>query len=162
MLLKHGMYGTRVYKIWSGMKDRCTNPNCPEYHAYGGRGISVCEEWNDAATFILWAIGNGYRDHLSIDRIDNDKGYSPENCRWATRGVQANNKSNNRLITIDGVTRTAAQWEDLMGLRRNIVHNRLHRGWSPECAVLVPVGAVRTNQFTKRNAKVYTERGGPQ
>lgn len=155
MRTKHGMYGTRLYQIWYNMKSRCSNPHDRKYPLYGGRGIDVCDEWNKSENFIAWAISHGYRSYLTIDRIDNDDGYRPENCRWATRREQENNKRNNRRITINGVTMTATQWEDKMGLRRNIVHNRLHRGWSPEKAVLTPVGAVKTNQFTKKNYDVY-------
>ena len=83
----------RLYEIWQGMKKRCNNKNCKDYYNYGGRGIVVCNEWNNSSeNFVLWALNNGYSDDLSIDRIDTDSGYCPENCKWSTATEQARNR----------------------------------------------------------------------
>ena len=94
----HGGKGTRLYRIWAGIKARCECPGCSNYKNYGGRGIKICREWRyDFAAFRDWALSHGYQDDLTIDRIDNDKGYSPDNCRWATMKEQQNHRRNNAI-----------------------------------------------------------------
>ena len=99
------------YRIYWGMRNRCENPNVAGYKYYGGRGISVCEEWHDPRVFGKWAIENGYEKGLSIERIDVNKGYCPSNCKWIPRNEQGFNRSDSTRFTKDGVTKTRKQWE---------------------------------------------------
>lgn len=101
----------RLYSIWTNMKTRCNNPHTPEYRRYGGRGVKICSEWeNDFPAFLSWSMKNGYKSNLSIDRINNDEGYSPSNCRWADNFTQQSNKSNNVKINSTHGEITAKQW----------------------------------------------------
>lgn len=101
----------RLLRIYYAMLHRCYNKNDSCYHHYGGRGISVCDEWkNDYFTFKKWALDNGYNDNLTIDRLDHNGNYEPNNCKWATWTEQQNNKSNNKYLTYKGETKTLAQW----------------------------------------------------
>ena len=126
----------RLYRIWCGIKCRTKNPNCKEYENYGGRGITICDEWDKSYdAFRDWSMKNGYSDALTIDRINNDEGYFPENCQWADFRAQANNKRNNHLITYKGITKTATQWAEEFGLNSQIITGRLKLGWSVEKAL---------------------------
>ena len=126
---RHGLCNTRIHRIWVNMKTRCYNPNHRYFHRYGGRGITIFDEWlNSLTSFYDWAIANGYSDNLTIDRIDNNKGYSPENCRWTTARNQNNNRGCNVLIEINGETKTIAQLAEESGLSYRTVHARYSRG----------------------------------
>ena len=127
----HGGRHTKLYSHWSIMKARCYNPKHNRYELYGGRGITVCAEWvNSFEVFRDWALANGYRDGLTIDRKDNDGPYSPDNCRWATAKQQGNNRRCNRMITCNGETHTLAEWAELTGIKRQTIQTRLTRGWT--------------------------------
>lgn len=132
---------TRLHKIWAGIKARTENVNDPSYELYGARGISMCNEWkNSFKSFKMWALDNGYNDTLTIDRIDNDKGYFPENCRWSDARTQANNKRNNHLLSYNGKTQTISQWAEEIGIGYDTLHSRIqYRGWSVEKALTTPV-----------------------
>ena len=138
---KHGDCRSRLYEIWSGMKKRCYNKNSAAYDYYGGKGVRMCDEWlNSYDHFKEWALNNGYDDRLSIDRIDNDGDYCPENCRWANNYVQSNNKSTNHYIIIDGVTHTMKEWSDIYQMPYYIVIDRINNSkWDPLRALTEPI-----------------------
>lgn len=121
----------RIKNILYRMKSRCNDKNNNRYNRYGGRGIYVCEEWsNGYDNFIKWSLENGYRDDLSIDRIDNNKPYEPSNCRWATNIEQANNKSNNIILEYNGESHTQAEWSRILNIDYGLIRARYKRGWS--------------------------------
>lgn len=146
-------YGTRIYSIWHSMKCRCYYEKHPCYSNYGGRGITVCEEWkNSSDAFGNWAISHGYAEDLTLDRIDNDKGYYPDNCRWVTRKEQSQNRrevararkitskrSNKALIKINGETKTRDEWCDFYGISKKTVDKRIYQlKWDVVRAITTP------------------------
>lgn len=136
---KHGYSHTRIDEIYQNMVDRCYNPNSTYYADYGGRGIAVCEEWlNDRAEFFAWSRKSGYNDNLTIERIDNNKGYCPDNCRWATRKEQANNRRTNHYIEHKGKKQTIQQWADELKINSSTIRWRLKNGWSIEKTLNTP------------------------
>lgn len=130
---KHGMYGTLTYRCWEGMLKRCRNPNYPAYADYGGRGITVCKQWFSFEGFLM-DMGE-CPEGLSIERRDNEKGYSPDNCHWATRIEQANNRRSSRLVTYRGTTQTVTMWAREVGLNPGTLFYRLDQGWPVERAL---------------------------
>lgn len=122
---KHGMSNDPLYSIWHSMISRCENPNNHKYYRYGERGITVCKEWHDPRIFKEWALDNGYSEKLTIDRIDNDKGYYPKNCRWVSLQVQANNKSTNHLVTYNRETHTVSEWSKILNIKYATLLNRI-------------------------------------
>lgn len=149
----HGGTGSRLYILWTSMKERCNNPNAKNYPNYGGRGTKICDEWNDNySAFQEWAENNGYMEGLTIDRIDNSQGYNPQNCRWVTIEEQANNKTTNRYITIDGIKKTLAQWAKASGNDYNTIWRRIAKsGWDEKKAIFTP---------TNKPYKPYKKNGG--
>ena len=138
----HNATNTRLHKVWECMHERWERSGHPRYANYGGRGITVCDFWsgNDGfAHFKEWAEASGYSDELTIDRINNDLGYCPENCRWATPKEQANNRRNNRIVVYRGVQYNLTQLAHVAGLNRTTLKERLNLGWNVEDAVNTPV-----------------------
>lgn len=142
------------YKRYRSMINRCYNPNHTHYHNYGGRGITVCNEWkNDYQKFCDWANSSGYKEGLTLDRIDNNKGYSPENCRWATRKEQGRNQRTNVKITINGKTKLMCEWAEISGISEGNISKRIKRGWGDE-DLLKPLN--ETNHYIKHNGEKHT------
>lgn len=135
----HGMSKTRPYKCWRSMKERCLNPKHKSYDRYGGRGITVCERWVDSFDNFWADMKASYKRGMSIERINNNEPYSPENCKWATPLDQANNRSSNFLITVPEGTMTIAQAARIYNLHRMTLHHRITHGWSVEAALNTPV-----------------------
>ena len=136
----HGKSHTRLFNIWQYMKRRCYNPNYKYYNYYGGRGITICDEWkHDFESFYGWATANGYADGLTIDRINSNGNYEPSNCQWVTRLTQQNNLRSNHRYTINGETKTIAEWCRVY----NVPHERTRRrvvneGWDILKALTTP------------------------
>ena len=118
------------------MRTRCKNPNFRAYHYYGGRGIKVCEEWEAFENFRDWALQNGYKEELTLDRIDANGNYEPSNCRWATRKEQSRNTRGVKIIEYNGVKKSIAEWAEDLGINYHTLYSRLTTlGWSAERAL---------------------------
>lgn len=128
----------RLYQVWYAMKLRCNDKKDYHYPWYGERGISVCSEWESYDRFVDWAMSSGYTDDMTIDRVDNDKGYSPDNCRWATRIQQANNTSRNVKLNHNGEDHTMAEWARIKNMPYSMLKKRIRRGWSADKALTEP------------------------
>lgn len=140
-LRSHGMTGTRLYRIWQAMIKRCNSPNYERYKDYGGRGITVCEEWHhDFQSFYDWAMSHGYKDDLTIDRIDVNGNYCPENCRWATYKVQGGNTRRIHHMTYKGETHSMIEWSKIKGIKYSTLAARINiYHWDIEKALTTPV-----------------------
>lgn len=129
----HGQTETKLYKVWRGIKTRCYNSRSQYFARYGGRGIVMCDAWrDDFVSFCSWAELSGYRDGFTIDRIDNDGIYSPENCRWVDMKAQANNRHSNVLITLGDETHNITEWAGIIGVSPKTLFSRYYSGKSPE------------------------------
>lgn len=133
----HGESKTRLYRTWCHMRARCKNPNDSEYKYYGGRGIAVCEAWDKSyEEFKSWAAHNGYTETLTIDRIDVNGNYEPNNCRWIRFQEQASNTQRTIYVTCDGVTKTLADWAKYLNVKYSTLHKRIrYLGFTPEQTV---------------------------
>ena len=145
----HGLCHTRLYGIWSKMKHRCENPSARIYKYYGGKGVRICDEWKDFKTFYDWAMANGYRDDLSIDRIDVDGDYEPSNCRWADKITQMNNTTANVYYVYNGKRMTITEIAREIGIPANTLRQRINKlGYSFEEAILYKSGEVPKEKRT--------------
>ena len=148
--VKHNGRKDRLYNVWRGVIDRCCNRNSKYYSRYGGRGISICEEWrHDYSKFREWALSTGYDDkarkyECTLDRVNNDGGYYPENCRWVNMKGQCNNRSSNHRITYNNVSHTISEWSRITGVRKDTLRRRIFKyGWSVERALTEPTHKYR-------------------
>ena len=133
---KHGVWNSKIYRIYFGMLARCYKPRDKYYKYYGQKGIKVCEEWkNNFKNFYEWALKNGYKEGLSIDRIDSDKNYEPLNCRWVTLKEQGRNKKNVKLILYKGKEYYISDLAEMFNINRSTLYNRLKTGWDIEKAL---------------------------
>jgi hypothetical protein len=135
----HGKSSTRLFLIWESMRKRTTNKNDVSYKNYGGRGITVCPEWQKFMPFYNWAMTHGYEDNLTIDRKNVNGNYEPSNCQWATVKQQSNNRRNNIIITFNGETHNLKQWSEILKVSYKALFHRIKRGWSIEKALSTPV-----------------------
>lgn len=144
---KHGMSNTRLYRIWRNMKSRCHCPNASKYYLYGGKGIEVCQEWSESfINFYQWAMQNGYKENLTIDRINSNKGYFPDNCKWATYKEQnshlnynGNNPFNCVFIEYNGIKLNLKEWAEKIDINEKTIRARYERGWSIERMLETPI-----------------------
>lgn len=138
----HGQSNSRLYRIWLNMRKRCSYTKNDNFKRYGAKGIRVCEEWkNDFEAFLLWSKSNGYSEGLSLDRINNDLGYAPNNCRWVSVKEQQNNRKDNVLILYKGKKQTLSKWADELGIKRTTLWLRIFQfKWTVETAFTVKTG----------------------
>lgn len=136
--------GTRLYRLWQNMKNRCYWEKDKSFANYGGRGIQVCPEWrNGFSVFREWALSSGYQENLTLDRINVNGNYEPSNCRWATAKEQQNNKRNNRNLEFNGEVHTVTEWAQIIGIKRETLYRRLNVGWPIEKALKTPLRGKR-------------------
>lgn len=140
----HGLTKTRLYRIWSKMKDRCLNKNNPAYKWYGERGICICQEWlDDFVNFYNWSMSNGYKEGLSIDRIDVNGNYEPSNCRWIPLKEQPLNTRTTKFLTYKGETKTVSEWCEITGIKKTTILNRIRLGFTAEECIEIPIHTKR-------------------
>lgn len=151
---KHGLYYNKLYNTWTGMMDRCYNKESKAYKNYGARGIDVCERWHDIHNFVK---DNEllYQENLSIDRIDNNSGYSPDNCRWATQHEQSMNRRNSIYLTFQGTTKPMIEWAEEIGIKYRCLYLRKRRGWSDEQIITTPIIYGRNQHNSPLNNITY-------
>lgn len=150
---KHGMHSCPEYEIWINMKYRCSNPKSQYYHRYGERGIRVCPEWDRSFAQFIADVGNRPSPKHSLDRIDNDKGYSKENCRWADALTQGNNRSDNKNYTLNGETKTVSTWAREIGITCATLNERIE-WWGVEKALSTKKLATWSRQPRVKKAAV--------
>jgi hypothetical protein len=151
-LYKHGFWKNyrKLYGVWKNIKNRCVNSKNPGYKNYGGRGIKICDEWiNSVENFCNWALINGYKEGLEIDRIDNNGDYCPVNCRWVTKKINNRNKSNNAVITVNEEIKCIMEWAEILNMNHGTISGWLHR-YGEQYAINRIEEIINTNKFSPR------------
>jgi hypothetical protein len=151
----HGLNGTRLYYTWSNMMSRCYRPLTRGYKHYGGRGIKVFTPWKTPAKFFDWALSSGYTDRLTIERIDVDEGYNPNNCCWIRIGLQGRNKQKTVRVRWSGKTRTLVECCEMEGVRYKAVLDRISRGWNLRDALTIPTS--RSNSVYRNGKRIHAD-----
>lgn len=142
----HGLTNTRLYRVWTGIKRRCNNPNELVYSYYGGRGIKVCDEWGEFEPFMEWSLAHGYSDDLTIERINVDGNYEPSNCKWIPFVEQSRNRRSNHFIEYDGEVHCLVEWAEIKNIPRKTLNARINRGWPIERALNEPYHSEKTKR----------------
>lgn len=153
----HGKSRTTEYRIWSGIKDRCLNPNSRDFPGWGGRGIKMCQQWQESFETFLDDVGGRPGKEFSLDRVDNEKGYEPGNVRWATMTEQHRNRRGNILLTFGGVTLPLPTMAEQYGMTRDSLQHRLDQGWSVERSLTTPIA----HKYNRFGAKAKQDSDGP-
>jgi len=125
---KHGGAHTKLHNVWKSMRQRCRNEKCTDYKWYGAKGIDVCQEWDNFSNFWEWSINNGYKDGLTIERTDSNRGYSPDNCRWITIEEQQRNKSNNHILEYKGKSFPMSVWSRKINMNYSTLRGKIRKG----------------------------------
>lgn len=143
----HGDTGTRLYRIWNSMRQRVQNPKTINYSLYGGKGVKICDEWQNYEPFKKWSMLNGYNENLTLDRISSSGNYCPENCRWVTMKVQQNNRCNNHIISYAGESLTLSQWADKTGIPVKTLSRRIvDKHWPIDVALTTPIDLSKSHK----------------
>lgn len=155
--ITHGLSGTAEYGIWKAMKARCYNPKHKNFADYGGRGIKVCSKWIDSPEVFIADMGERPSSLHSIDRIDCNGDYSPDNCRWATQKAQTRNTRRSVVVEHNGEAKTVAEWADLTGIKDSTLYHRLYLGWSVERTLTTPARPMRMADAQTKDGRLGAE-----
>lgn len=146
---------SKLYRIFNAMIERCSKPTTANYHNYGGRGIKVCDEWiGNYQAFCDWALNNGYKEGLEIDRINNNGNYEPSNCRWVTRKENSNNKRTNRFLTLNGETHTLTQWSEILNIKLPTLSSRIRSGWDDAKILTTPINNSKSRIINRMQQQI--------
>jgi hypothetical protein len=150
----HGMSNTKIYKVWSSMKSRCSNVNHSAYKNYGGRGISVCKRWLEFEGFYNWVKSSNYKDGLTLERLDVNGDYCPDNCIWITKSKQSSNTRDCIELTYRGKTMIMKEWAEELNIPYSVLQHRIYRGWNTEKALSTPI-----KSSNRRHCKLIEYKG---